>query len=126
MMLFCTITVAGEDFEVPQLPVQDNKKNVITRYSSHLGGTCMSIRGYRSSVAHSSPPTTFVHVWSLVCSVGAFSFHKLHGLFFDCLDALRSAVLLLILQVALEEELNLLHRHTQVDHSIKERPDFFL
>lgn len=48
-------------------------------------------------------------IWSLFSSVSAFSFHKLHGLLFDCLDALRGAVLLLVLQVALEEELDLFH-----------------
>lgn len=61
-------------------------------------------------------------VWSLVGSLCAFGFHKLHRLLFDGLDALRRAVLLLVLQEALEEELDLLHRHTQVDHAIKERP----
>lgn len=51
----------------------------------------------------------FVCVWSLVGSLCAFSFHKLHGLLFDSLDALRGAELLLVLQVALEEELDLLY-----------------
>lgn len=55
-------------------------------------------------------------------SVGAFSLHKLHGLLLDRLDALGGAVLLLVLQVALEEELDLLHREAQVDHAVKQRP----
>lgn len=42
-------------------------------------------------------------------SFEAFRFDKLDGLLFDCLDALRGAVLLLVLQVALEEELDLFH-----------------
>ena len=45
----------------------------------------------------------------LVCSLCAFSFHKLHCLLFDCLDALWGAMLLFVLQVALEEELDLFH-----------------
>lgn len=60
--------------------------------------------------------------WSLGGSLGPFSFHKLHGFVFDFLDALRCAVFLLILQVALEKELDLLHGDTQVDRAIKERP----
>lgn len=52
----------------------------------------------------------------------AFRFHELHGLLFDCLDALRGAVLLLVLQVALEEELDLFHRNAQVDDAIEKLP----
>lgn len=52
-----------------------------------------------------------------------FSFHKLHGFVFDGLDALGRAVLLLILQVTLEEELDLLGRNAEVDHPIEERPE---
>lgn len=52
----------------------------------------------------------------------AFRFHKLNGLLFDCLDALWGAVLLLVLQVALEEELDLFHRNAQMDHAIKKLP----
>lgn len=48
-------------------------------------------------------------VLSLLGSFIAFRFHKLHGLLFDCLDALWGAVLLLILQIALKEELDLFH-----------------
>lgn len=50
-----------------------------------------------------------VCIWSLFGSLVAFSFHKLYGLLLDCLDALRGAMLLLVLQVALEEELDLFH-----------------
>lgn len=57
-----------------------------------------------------------------VCSVFAFCFHELHGLLFDRLDALRGAVLLLILQVALEEELDLLHGNAEVDRPIEDGP----
>lgn len=63
-----------------------------------------------------------VYIWSLFSSISAFSFHKLHGLLFDCLDALRGAVLLLVLQVALEEELDLFHRDAQVDDAVKQCP----
>lgn len=63
-----------------------------------------------------------VCICSLFSSIGAFSFHKLHGLLFDCLDALRGAVLLLVLQVALEEELDLFNRDTQVDDAVKQCP----
>lgn len=63
-----------------------------------------------------------VCVWFLLGSLCAFSFHKLHGLFFHCLDALRGAMLLFILQVALEEELDLFHCNTKVNHPIKECP----
>lgn len=59
-----------------------------------------------------------VWLWALF----AFRFHKLHGLLFDRLDALWGAVLLLVLQVALEEELDLFHRNAQVDHAIKKLP----
>lgn len=48
-------------------------------------------------------------VWSSFGSFSAFRFHKLYGLLFDCLDALWSAVLLLVLQIALKEELDLFH-----------------
>lgn len=51
----------------------------------------------------------YLCVWSLVGSISAFSLNKLYGLLFDCLDALWGAMLLLVLQVALEEELDLLH-----------------
>lgn len=50
-----------------------------------------------------------VWVWSSFGSFIAFRFHKLYGLLFDCLDALWGAVLLLVLQIALEEELDLFH-----------------
>lgn len=63
-----------------------------------------------------------VCIWSLAGSLCAFCFHELHGFLFDCLDALWGAVLLLVLQVAFEEELDLFHWNTQVDHTIKESP----
>lgn len=72
--------------------------------------------------AHIHNLCIIVCIWSLFGSIAAFSFHKLHGLLFDCLDALRRAMLPLVLQVALEEELDLFHRDTQVDHAIKECP----
>lgn len=56
-------------------------------------------------------------------SFRTFSFHKLHSFVFDILDALRCAVLLLVLQVTLEEELDLLGRNAEVDHPIEERPE---
>lgn len=93
------------------------------RASGHL-----NLVRLKQSSAYCSPHThthnvcIFVCIWSLVGSISAFSLNKLHGLLFDGLDALRGAVLLLVLQVALEEELDLLHRHTQVDDAIKERP----
>lgn len=66
------------------------------------------------------PPT---HVFGLLTrSLCALSFHKFHGFLFDGLDALWCAVLLFILQVTLEKELDLFHRDTQVDDTIKERP----
>lgn len=61
-------------------------------------------------------------IWSLFGSINTLGFDKLHGLLFDCLDALRGAVLLLVLQVALEEEFDLFHRNTQMDHAIKKLP----
>lgn len=61
-------------------------------------------------------------MWTLLGRLRAFSFHKLNGLLFDCLDALRGAVLLLVFQVTLEEELDLLRRNAQVDHAIEQRP----
>lgn len=61
--------------------------------------------------------------YSLTFSIFAFIFHKLQSLFFNCLDALRSAVLLLVLQVALEEKLYLLHGNAEVDHSIEQSPE---
>ncbi len=76
----------------------------------------------QSTHTHARDVCSMVCIWSLVGSLGAFCFHKLHGLLFDCLDALRGAVLLLVFQVALEEELDLFHRNTQVYHTIKERP----
>lgn len=42
---------------------------------------------------------------------GSFRLHVFHSFLFDCLDGLRCAVRLLVLQVALKEELDLLHRH---------------
>lgn len=59
---------------------------------------------------------------SLAGSLGAFSLHVLQGLLLDRLDALWRAVLLLVFQVALEEEFDLLHRHAQVDHTVKQCP----
>lgn len=60
-----------------------------------------------------------------ICSFGSFNalgFNKLYRLLFDCLDALRGAVLLLVLQVPLEEEFDLFHRNTQMDDAIKNLP----
>ena len=58
----------------------------------------------------------------LACSLSSLSLHKLQSLRFHGLDTLWCAMFLLIFQVALEEELDLLHRNAQVDHTIKERP----
>lgn len=80
--------------------------NLFPQQSTHIHNVCI-----------------IVCIRSLVGSLGAFSFHKLHGLLFDCLDALWGAVLLLVLQVALEEELDLFHWNAQVDHTIKECPE---
>lgn len=60
-------------------------------------------------------------VWSLT-GLAAFGLHKLHSLLLDRLDALWGAVFLLILQVALEEELDLLHRHAEVDDAVEQGP----
>lgn len=110
------------------------KLNYKLRTRSFWGGTCVSIQSHKPNrcealTEFSTLQSTHIHnvciivcIWSSVCSLRAFSFHKLHGLLFDGLDALRSAVLLLVLQVALEEELDLFHRDAQVDHTIKERP----
>lgn len=58
----------------------------------------------------------------LIFGLFAFAFHELQSLLLDFLDALRGAVLLLVLQVALEEKLDLLHRNAQVDHAVEQRP----
>lgn len=59
----------------------------------------------------------------LIFSLFAFIFHKLQSLFLDGLDALRGAVFLLVLQVALEEKLDLLHRNAQADDSVEQSPE---
>lgn len=69
----------------------------------------------KAQAKFSTLQSTHVHRVCTVCirsSFGclvAFSFHKLYGLLLHGLDALRGAVLLLVLQVALEEELDLFH-----------------
>lgn len=136
--VLCSVTwhYQTQNFKFKSLQSTVIKKlNYKLRRWSFSGKPCTSIQSHkliseqlrlRPSLAHCSPHTNnvciIVCIRSLVGSLCAFSFHKLHGLLFDCLDALRGAVLLLVLQVPLEEKLDLFHWNTQMDHAIKERP----
>lgn len=64
-----------------------------------------------------------VHRWSSVGRLGASGLHELHGLLLDGLDALRRAAPLLVLQVALEEELDVFHRQREVDDAVEQSPE---
>lgn len=116
--MFCDITASNRDIQVQKSPVHDNEIIILSKnqyeHRVHRADPMQS--------THIQNLCTVVCFWSLVGGLGAFGFHKLHGLLFDCLDALWGAMLLLVLQVALEEELDLLRRNTEVDHTIKERP----